>query len=253
MTTTPSDIPVDPAWNLPDIASPSRPVTGQMFATLLHAAATAPGVLYLSDLEKVFAGGQTRTETRPDGTTRERAIRRTTFRQWLANNKPLAVLLQDAIDTRLSQTIVDLQNAALGIALGGGDTVTDFRPDGSIARVRVDRRNAAYVTLQLLKSLRPDQFGDRKRVTHDGAIQHEHSARLNTVPGITISPDSVHKLPPEKARALLELLSDVMEIERADRILESENREGAGGVQRPQLSGGLGVVEETGGPAPESV
>lgn len=247
MNTNPNDLPpVDPAWRLPDVPRRGQPVTGRCFAVLLHAARTLKTVGDMADLEPVFAAGQTYTE---DGY--ERPARRSTFRHFLNDRPDLAAILEDAINVRRAQTVVQLESQALRIALSDGDTTTDYRADGSIARVRRDMRNASYMTLQLLKGLKPDTFGDRKRVTVEGGLTVDHAHRLTGREGITITPEELQMLSPEKASTLLDLLSEVMELRNEQRELERSNRPGAPRMLPAQSSRVDGVGETEGRQTPD--
>jgi hypothetical protein len=245
MTTNPTDIlpAIDPEWRLHAVPRRGQPVTGRCFAVLLHAARTMKTVGDMADLEPVFAAGLTYTEGE-----RERPARRSTFRQFLKDRPDLAAILEDAINIRRAETVAKLESQALRIALGDGDVTRDFRADGSLARERRDMRNASYMTLQLLKGLKPDTFGDRKRVTVDGGLEVQHTARLTGDEGIRITPDEIQRLSAEKAGALLDLLSEIMEMRNADRELERANREGAPRMLPAQRCNSSGDGQTEGGP-----
>lgn len=166
--------PIDPAWGLPSVPYRGEPVSAGHFAVLLHAARTMKTVGKLSELEPIFAGGETYTEIGTDGKARERSTRRKTYQRWLSEHPALAELLESAINLRRVEVLSRLECQALRIALSDGDTTTDYDKSGAVKRVRKDMRNASYMTLQLLKSLDKDRFGDSKRLEVSGGLTHDH-------------------------------------------------------------------------------
>ncbi len=154
------DIPAD-KWGLPDLPFRGEPVSVKHFQLLLHAARTMKTVGKLSELEPVFAGGETYTEVQSDGSVRERFARRKTYQRWLTEHPRLAELLEAEINLRRAEVLARLECQALRIALSpDGDVTTEYDPKtGAVKRVRKDMRNASYMTLQLLKSLTKTALG----------------------------------------------------------------------------------------------
>lgn len=229
--------PIDPAWNLPTAPTRGCPVSGATFARLLTAAREGgwPAVF------TVWAEGQTIIEA--GGTTRP--ARKSTLGEFLRERRPdLRSILDDAANQKRDRLLTQLEDEAERIALGPGDVTQDFDKSGNLTRTRVDKRTKLFAILQLLKAHDRDRYGDHRRVDVGGTIDHNHSAGLNTVPGITISPDSIHKLPEMRARALLDLLSEVMEIERAER--NGNRGTDAGTMRSPQLPGAVADGEAEG-------
>lgn len=209
--------PIDPAWGLPSVPYRGEPVSAGHFAVLLHAARTMKTVGKLSELEPIFAGGETYTEIGTDGKARERSTRRKTYQRWLSEHPALAELLESAINLRRVEVLSRLECQALRIALSpDGDVTTDYDKSGAVKRVRKDMRNASYMTLQLLKSLDKERFGDSKRLEVSGGLthdhQHKHAHLVGNVEagGYRVDLQSVREaLTEDEARLMMEFLERI--------------------------------------------
>lgn len=232
---------VDPAWALPDAPTRGQPVSASCFARLLAAAKEGgwPAVW------RVWASGDNITEG--DGCARP--ARRRTLGVFLDERRPdLRALLEDAANEKRDRLLNDLETEAEKIALGPGDITTDFDKNGNVTRTRVDRRNKLYAVLQLLKAHDRERYGDHRRVDVNGTINHDHTARLTGREGITITPDEVQKLSPEKAGLLLDLLGEIMDARNEQRDLERSNRDGTPRMLPAQSERGYGDRAAEGGP-----
>lgn len=164
--------PIDPGWSLPDTASLGNPITAPCFARLL-AAARAHG---WPAVWRVWAEGKTTTEPVPStGEPRERPARRKTLRDFFNKRPDLHALIEDAANEHRDRLVNNLRNEAEKIALGPGDTSTDFDKNGRVTRVRTDVRNKVRMIETMLKANDPDTYGDRKRVEVGGQINHAHA------------------------------------------------------------------------------
>lgn len=244
--------PTSNRWNLPPSPRRGTPVSAAMMDALYDAALKGgwPAVY------KVFAEGETITEVDPTGSRppRERAARDSTLRDFLRNRRSdLEAILDDAAQQRRHRLLSNLEDEVEKIALGPGDVTQDFGKDGRVTRTRVDKRNKLYAALQLLKAHDPDTYAERRKLDVAGSIDHKHTARLDHQAGIRITAEQIGLLPPERAALLLELLTEVQEIEHEEhgRNLGSADRTRAEGMRYPQLECGTGTGEEAGGPSAE--
>ena len=163
--------PIDPAWALPTLGEDRGTVTAECFARLLAAARTHgwPAVW------RVFAEGRTTTEPTPStGEPRLRPARRKTLREFFAKRPDLHALIEDAANQHRDRLLNQLEDEAAKIALGPGDTSTDFDKTGRVTRVRTDVRNKLRAIETLLKAHDPDTYGDKKKVEVAGQLNHAH-------------------------------------------------------------------------------
>ncbi len=109
------------------------------------------------------------------GEPRKRPARRKTLRDFFIKRPDLHALIEDAANKRRDRLLNELENEIVAIASGPGDITRDFGKNGQVTRVRTDVRNKLRAIETLLKSLDPDQYGDRKRVEVDGRIDHRHA------------------------------------------------------------------------------
>ncbi|MGD9791705.1 MAG: hypothetical protein AB7Q00_13895 [Phycisphaerales bacterium] len=191
-------------WHLPDVPRRGSPVTAATFDRLLQAAREGgwPAVW------TTWANGETVKGT--DG--RERAARRRTLDGFLDRRPDLRALLDDAANEKRDRLLSQLEDEVERIALGPGDLTTDYRPDGSIARTRVDRRNKLYAVLQLLKAHDRERYGDQKRLDVSGNVDHRHAhVSVSAGSGYQIFPNEVLLLPEDRAQLLLELLDELQD------------------------------------------
>lgn len=108
------------------------------------------------------------------------------------------------------------------------EVIREFdKKTGRLVRERVSRRDMNWAALMVLRRYSPE-WRERRAITVDGAIQHEH--RLGApADEYRLSSADVLALPAEKQRLLFELLGEVEEL-RAERALEERN----GGVTQQQ-------------------
>lgn len=215
MSTNPVDIPpIDPAWALPDKPDASGAMTGPTFARLI-AAARAGG---WPAVYRTWAEGETITETNSNGAPRQRPAKRRTLDKFLERRSDLARILSEACEEKRNRLLNDLETEIEKIALGPGDTATDYGKNGQVTRVRTDKRNKLYAILQLLKAHDRDRYGDQRRVAVEGNIDHRHAHAhlIGNAPdnsgGYRVSYEALAALPEDKRVALLMLLEEVEQI-----------------------------------------
>lgn len=179
-TPTPEIPPVDPQWCLPDKPDATGTMTGPTFARLL-AAGRAGG---WPAIYRTWAKGETTVEINQNGKPHERPARRRVLDRFLARREDLRQLLAEACEEKRDRLLNELENEIEAIAMGPGDTATDFDKNGNVTRVRTDKRNKLYAILQLLKANDRERYGDQRSVKVDGNIDHRHAhAHLGVNPG----------------------------------------------------------------------
>lgn len=204
MSTPTPEIPaVDPAWCLPDKPDATSRLTGPAFARLISAAREAgwPGVY------RAYSEGRTTADGRP--------AKRRGLDQLLARRDDLRSILAEAVEEKKTRLLSQLETVVERAATGGPDRTTDYRADGTVARVREDSRNRNYAAMWLLERTNPEQYASRKRI--EGEISHEHKhqhahAHLvgNTGGGYRVDFESVQAaLSTDEARTLMDLLEKV--------------------------------------------
>lgn len=192
--------------------APSRgcPVSAAMFDRLMEAARKGG----MSLVYKVFAEGDTTTETKPYGVY-ERPARRRTLAAFLDKRPDLLALLDSACQERRDRLLASLEDEVERIALGPGDVTQDFDDKGNLKRTRVDRRNKLHALLRLLGSHNPDVYGERKRLDVAGQVNHAHAHLTVGAPGgFVIEPDRLEALDPEERATLMRLIVKMEEARR---------------------------------------
>lgn len=233
MTNKPTIDPIpEDRWGLPDVEhrapGGNNAVTAAMFARLL----TAGRAGGWNAIFRVYAEGETITDKGGMGAVCERPARRTTLRRWLERHPHHRTMLDEVCQQQRDRLLNDLETEVEKIALGPGDTATDFGKNGQVTRVRTDVRNKLHAILKLLASHSPDTYADRRKVDVAGQIEHTHAVGNRS--GYFLAADDVMSLPPAEQTELMRLLGKI-EDARNERALPNAPRREV--IDAPRLNG----------------